>query len=492
MKHQVPTSAGSRGANLQEPNQELLPDMTPHGRHTPYDIESAHLQRFRGAFAAVILPTLNEEKGLARTLSELPLDRFEEPGQRVVPVVIDGGSTDGTLEVARRWDIPVLKQTTRGKGGAMLEAVSWVYRHGIPFVVVLDADATYPPDRILPTLDLLRGGTDLVIGVRRPVWGPPRDVRDLVHRVGNLVMSYTSSFLSGRAILDLCSGFWGVSTQRFMELGLDDQSFAIEAELVLQSIRRGLNVQQIPVRYRERLGTAKLHAVRDGGQILLTIFQRARPSPFPKNIKAAPAPWGRDLLSIGLALGISSAVVECTPTDAAEAGDLARFLRRNLPETRVQVGSHGLGTTSVARDPLLAAPVDPPAHGPSVEPPLVVSLPSARLGASDPRSMTVSIRNRTRQLTIELPTGEVDRDTENTPSGAWARAGGWMGSTRPHREKFPSLLVVTSRLNFDRERQQATLLSANGFRLVEHPEMKERVALPRHLEVVVSSATTPR
>src|SRR5208282_543121 len=175
---------------------------------------------------------------------------------------------------------------SRGKGGAMLEAIRWVHQQGIPFAVVLDADATYPPDRILPTLDLLRRGTDLVIGVRRPVWGPPSDLKDLVHRVGNLVMSYTSSALARRPILDLCSGFWGVSTERFMELGLGDTTFAIEAELVLKSIRRGFSVQQIPVQYRERLGIAKLHAVRDGGQILLTILQYARggpttPSPGP-------------------------------------------------------------------------------------------------------------------------------------------------------------------------------------------------------------------
>jgi len=491
MTFQTPTSIGPRRANRQEPNQELQPDLNPPGPAPPQSIGGVELERFRGAFAAVILPTLNEEQGLARTLSELPLDRFGEPGQRVVPVVIDGGSTDGTLEVARRWGIPVLKQTSRGKGGAMLEAIAWVYRQGIPFVVVLDADATYPPDRILPTLDLLRGGTDLVIGVRRPVWGPPSDLTDLVHRVGNLVLSYTSSLLSRRTILDLCSGFWGVSTQRFMELRLDDQSFAIEAELVLKSIRRGFSLHQIPIQYRERLGTAKLRAVRDGGHILLTIFHYARPSPLPATGDATPAPWGRDLLSIGLSLGSPGAVVECAPTDMIEAADIARFLRRNLPETRVQVGSLPSGTW-----PVPAPRVEPGAiersETPIARSPLVVSLPSARFDPSAPRPMTVSIRNRERQLTIELPAAETDRTPQNGGSSAWSRAGGWMGSARPHREMFPSLLVVTSRLNFQVERQQETLLSANGFRPMERPSKKVPADTPRPLDVVANSTTTPR
>ncbi|MCI4342678.1 MAG: glycosyltransferase family 2 protein [Thermoplasmata archaeon] len=428
------------------------------------------VSRFQGAFAAVILPTLNEEKGLERTISEFPLDTFNGVGHRIVPVIIDGGSTDGTLEVARKWGIPVLKQTSRGKGGAMLEAIRWVYQQGIPFAVVLDADATYPPDRILPTLDLLRRGTDLVIGVRRPVWGPPSDVKDLVHRVGNLVMSYTSSALARRPILDLCSGFWGVSTERFMELGLGDTTFAIEAELVLKSIRRGFSVQQIPVKYRERLGIAKLHAVRDGGQILLTILQYARGAPSSSSPRPVRSAWSRDILSIGLALGAPGAVVECAPTDAAEAADLARFLLRNLPDTRVKVGD--FHPVHPARAEMISPARDPRANADLEASPLVVSIPSGSSEVGDPRSMTVSIRNRHRQLTIELPSEAVEPRSGSHPNSAWARAGGRMGSNVPHRETFPSLMVVTSRLNFQLEHQQQALLVANGFRVVAQARTK--------------------
>jgi Glycosyl transferase family 2 len=445
------------------------------------------LTKFRGAFAAVILPTLNEEKGLERTISEFPLDTFNGVGHRIVPVIIDGGSTDGTLEVARKWGIPVLTQTSRGKGGAMLEAIRWVHQQGIPFAVVLDADATYPPDRILPTLDLLRRGTDLVIGVRRPVWGPPTDVTDLVHRVGNLVMSYTSSVLSHRPILDLCSGFWGVSTERFMELGLGDTTFAIEAELVLKSVRHGFSVQQIPVKYRERLGVAKLHAVRDGGQIMLTIFQYARRARTGPGTKTRAAPWSRDLLSIGLALGGPPAVVECAPSDAAQGADLARFLLRNLPETRVKVGdsqavhpAHAETTVSVAPDRTALRPLE--------QSPLVVSLPSGGPQVGHPRSVTVSIGNRSRPLTIELPSGPADPLAGSDPKGAWSRAGGRMGPSPTRRESFPSLRVVTSRLNFELEHQQETMLAANGFHAVAQAKVKPRPAPVSAGETVGASA----
>jgi dolichol-phosphate mannosyltransferase len=471
--------------HLKETNAKMTTGIVPQPPLTP----NVDLERFRGALAVVLLPTLNEEKGLERTLLDLPIDRFRASGQKIQPLIIDGGSTDGTLDVARRWDLPVLRQTSRGKGAAVIEAITWVHQRGVPFVVVLDADATYPPDRILPTLDLLRGGTDLVVGVRRPVWGPPSDLKDLVHRVGNLVMSYSSSLLSGRTILDLCSGFWGVSTERFMELGLDDTSFAIEAELILKSIRRGFSVHQIPVYYQERLGQAKLHAVHDGGQILLAIFQHARRAPPPTDTWSTSAPWGRDLLSIGLTVGIAGAVVECNPSQAVEAGQIARFLQRNLPQTRVDMGGPVAPEPWSKDSPGLAPPGDSD-RSPPENSPLVVSLPSTLPAGDEARSVTVSIRSHRRQLTIELPSNEpaAAPTVPEAPSPPWARAGGWMMAQLPHRVRFPSLLVVTSRLNFEPERQQQTLLSANGFHVVEHPRERREDPHSQVLDVVAPAA----
>ena len=132
MKTASPTPTGPRSAN--RPGRTPGPPAVTAGpgRGFPELTDPTDSERFRGAFAVVILPTLNEEKGLARTLSELPFDHFDEPGQRVVPVVIDGGSTDGTLAVAQRWGVPVLRQTGRGKGAAMpfFVVIAWKRPNG--------------------------------------------------------------------------------------------------------------------------------------------------------------------------------------------------------------------------------------------------------------------------------------------------------------------------------------------------------------------------
>jgi dolichol-phosphate hexosyltransferase len=417
--------------------------------------------RLRGAEAAIILPTLNEEAGLEHTIRELRTALARLPFVRAEPVVIDGGSVDNTVAVARAAGVPVFVQRSRGKGAAIVEAFDRIGDLGVRYGVVLDADATYPAEAIGPALSLLHEGTDLVIGVRQPNWGPPRDFRDLVHRVGNLILSYSASLLTRRTILDLCSGFWGISTAQFASLGISSSSFAVEAELVLKALHRDFIVSQIPIDYRERIGEAKLRAVRDGLRIFLTILGSARPV---RPVVATPPSRGPpvpSLLSIWAISGAQSAIVEAHPSRYAEADRLTRALRENAPATQTVVDA---GTAYPP--PLADAPLG---RGITVAP-LLISLPWASSPAPGPAPVSVVIRSQNRRLTVDLPAEPVPHLALqlDEPESSFAESGGFM--LRRSGPGLSSLAVLRSRLELDPLNRRRTLLAANGFPTTERDE----------------------
>jgi hypothetical protein len=234
---------------------------------------------------------------------------------------------------------------------------------------------------------------------------------------------------------------------------------------VLKSIRRGFSIHQIPVVYHERVGVAKLRAVRDGSRIIRTILQQARPNRDPAEKRSAPAPWERELLSIKRTLGSYRAVLECDPSEAVEGQRIARALQRSFPTTEVRSNPDSHARLSVDRtaggtrgpEPDEAAPPRSPVAG---------TLPSAGSDLGIARSVTVSFSEHSRQLTIEPPSDSKYLRTD-TSAPVWSQSGAWRASVQPHRERFPSLLVVASRLNFQPEHQHQTLLAANGVKVSE-------------------------
>ncbi len=345
--------------------------------------------------AFIILPTLNERAGLVQTFHELPLEHLRAAGFTPRVLVIDGGSTDGTLEVAGELGATVLRQTgARGKGNGVRQALAFAMAQQAEFVTVLDADYSYMADTLLPAFSLLADGTDLVIGARRPADDPSETMRTIVHRVADALLSLTAARMSGVPFLDICSGLWGVRIDAVRQVTLESDGFEIEAELFLKMARHGFHVSQVPVTYRPRVGEAKLHAVRDGSRILLTIIHYSRaltrarapvrlhyvPPANPTFRAAASQEWLREVEALCFSVGPPRLSIIADTQREQEAHELARHLWAGEISATVTVSSSARATGSLGEPDLAET-------GPSVRlPALLDTLASAKAIVRVPQS----------------------------------------------------------------------------------------------------------
>jgi dolichol-phosphate hexosyltransferase len=409
----------------------------------------------------ILLPTLNEEAGLAKTFRELlEVSTFPE-GRRPEVLVIDGHSTDRTLEVARKFSCTILPQHGRGKGAAIREGLAWATAHGYDQVGVLDADATYPPERLPALFRLLDLGADVVVGLRRPDFRSDRTARDLVHRVGNGALNLTAALFSRGPVLDVCSGFWGVRTSVLPRLDLVSNGFEIESELFVKSFRLGLRIVQIPVSYRERTGVAKLQAGRDGARILMSIIRQshraaslARPA---RPLAARPTSPTRDLpglvLALALTLDPTRVLISSSTARRPEAAAIAQRLASSYIDAEM-IPDAGRGGRPNAPLPRPTAELGDPRGDRSA--PLEVSLlDDALAGGPQGRTAYVAVPRSRHFLRLGVR-GVSPRPMGRSPEGSSLRR------RTPRIESAPGVLrILGATLDSSGVQKVIALLAAN-------------------------------
>ena len=220
----------------------------------------------------VVIPALNEAANIGHVLGTLPDDVYEV-------LLVDGGSNDGTVEVARacRPDVRVIKQPGRGKGDAL--AAGFAECTG-EVVVMLDADGSADGREIPRFVDALVAGADLVKGSRFLGGGGGSNDLTPLRRAGNRVFCGLVNLLYGTRYSDLCYGFNAAWTQQLRSLRLDCAGFEVETVLSIRSAKSSLRVTEVPSFEAPRLhGESNLHTFRDGWRVLKAIFRERRPGP---------------------------------------------------------------------------------------------------------------------------------------------------------------------------------------------------------------------
>lgn len=217
----------------------------------------------------IIIPTLNEASSIGKVIDEIPKKALEDSGYTVEMVVVDGISTDGTIQIARDRGALVLTETRRGKARAIRTAFETV---ASDYVFMLDGDFTYSAAYIPAMLKVLQK-YPVVIGSRLRGEREKGAIRK-VNLIGNHCLTALANIFYGTRISDLCTGFWGFRKEVIQNINLTSEGFQLEAELLVQVAKRGYKIGEVPILYRCRTGKAKLNRIKDGVKIARLLFSR--------------------------------------------------------------------------------------------------------------------------------------------------------------------------------------------------------------------------
>ena len=221
------------------------------------------------AQVSVVVPTLNEERNIAWVLERMPACVGEV-------VVVDGFSTDRTLEVARatRPDVVIVNQRGQGKGAALRTGFETATGD---YIVAIDADGSMEPAEIEYYVAALDNGYDLEKGSRHLRASGSLDLTT-VRRLGNSALVGAVNLMWGSQLSDLCYGFFGFRRTCLEQLALHSRGFEIETELAVHAIAANLRIAEVPsVELLRHHGQSHLSAWRDGWSIFRLLARERLP-----------------------------------------------------------------------------------------------------------------------------------------------------------------------------------------------------------------------
>jgi Glycosyl transferase family 2 len=217
---------------------------------------------------SVVIPAKNEELSLPHVLRALPAG-IEEV------ILVDGASTDRTVEVAReiRPDIRLVSQTGRGKGDALACGFAACR---CEVIVALDADGSTDPSEIPIYVGALLAGADFVKGSRHAVGGGSADFTRF-RRWGDHGLSLIVNLLYRTRHTDVTYGYNAFWRSCLPQLAVDCPGFEVETLMTIRATKAGLRVSEVPSYEQRRLyGQSNLRAMRDGWRILRMLLRERR------------------------------------------------------------------------------------------------------------------------------------------------------------------------------------------------------------------------
>ncbi|MBU3679837.1 MAG: glycosyltransferase [Candidatus Kapabacteria bacterium] len=221
---------------------------------------------------AIIIPALNEEKSIGLVVGSVKghVDRV---------IVVDNGSTDATVEVARSAGAHVVYEAQRGYGAACLRGIAELAAEPPDVVLFLDGDASDHPEDVLMILNtVMTTDVEMCLGSRTLGYAE-RGSLTPVQRFGNWLSTNLIKLIWGVHYTDL-GPLRAIRWDALQRLNMQDRTWGWTVEMQIKVAKHGIAFRETPVRYRRRIGTSKISgtvvgSVRAGAKILSTIARLA-------------------------------------------------------------------------------------------------------------------------------------------------------------------------------------------------------------------------
>ncbi len=215
----------------------------------------------------VIIPTLNEEDAIGQVIRKIP--RMES----MEIMIVDGLSTDNTVEIARQLGARVVMEKRKGYGRAYKTGFSEAKGD---IIVTLDGDLTYPQEMI-PELVAYLHDNELDFLTCDRLSQMDTNAMSTSHRLGNWILKTGTNILFGLHLKDSQTGMWVFRKEILGKFILESDGMPLSEEIKIKAFKHpDINAREIPVPYRIREGDAKINSWGDGWLNLKFLFHLKR------------------------------------------------------------------------------------------------------------------------------------------------------------------------------------------------------------------------
>jgi len=246
-----------------------IKNQEPEGKSTKYESKnySFNEEKPQGIKPSggikVIIPAYNEEESIANVIAEIP-----ETVQEII--VVSNNSTDATEANAQKAGATVLLENRKGYGYACLKGIDYISKQ--PFdklrtkpdiIVFLDGDySDFPSELTKITAPIIEENKDLVIGARVKKWRE-KGAMTFPQIFGNWLATSLMKLFFNAKFSDL-GPFRAIKYDKLLELEMQDKTYGWTVEMQLKALKKGFSYTEVPVHYKNRIGTSKVSGTLKG------------------------------------------------------------------------------------------------------------------------------------------------------------------------------------------------------------------------------------